>query len=115
MRLSFSGSHLQVEHFDKKRECHREICVASRNMKTETFADEVDAYQQEKAKREHLDRWMTFDETAHRLGEDHHNDHCHDHSDDHHRNLIDHPDSGDHRIERKHDVEKTNLHEHSKK
>ena len=55
-------------------------------MKTETFADEVDADQQKKAKREHLDRWMTFDEAAHRPGEDHHNDHRYDHSDDHHGN-----------------------------
>ena len=100
MRRRFSGSHLQVEHFHKKRECHREICVASRNMKTETFGDEVYADQKQKTEREHFDRWMTFDETAHRVCEDHHDYHRQDHSNDHDGNLIDHPDSSDNRIER---------------
>src|SRR4029453_19481758 len=56
---------------------------------------------------------MTFDEAAHRVGEDHHDDHRQDHGDDHDGNLIDHADSGDHGIKRKHDVEQTNLYEHS--
>src|SRR5262245_21391398 len=109
----FSRSQFQVEHFDKERERHRKIRVASGNVKAETFGDEVHADEKEKTEGEHLDRWMTFDEAAYRASEDHHDDHCQYHSDDHDGDLIDHPDSGDHGIKRKHNVEESNLHEHS--
>ena len=112
-RRRFSGSDFQIEHFDEERERHREIGVASGNVKAETFGDEVYADEKEKTEREHLDGWMTFDEAAYRVGEDHHDDHRQDYSDDHDGNLIDHPDSSDHGIKRKHEVEENNLHEHS--
>src|ERR1700750_94857 len=83
----FSGTYFQVEHFDKQRKRHREIGVASGNVKPETFGNKVHTDEKQKTECEHLDRWMTSNEAAYRPSEDHHDDHRQDYSNDHDGNL----------------------------
>jgi hypothetical protein len=75
----------------------------------ESFADQRDADQQQEAEGQHLHGRMTVDEIADRAGrKEHHHDGDH-HGEHHHRQMLSHADSGNHRIEREHDIEQQDL------
>lgn len=111
VRHRFSRSHCQIEHFHEQRECHGEIGVPLWNMKAQAFGDEVDADKKEKTQREHFNGGMPSDEAAYGTSENHHHNYRQNDRDNHHRDFIDHSDRGDHRIDREHEIEQSNLHE----
>jgi hypothetical protein len=43
--------------------------VASGNVKSDTFSDAIHSDAKKKTKREHFNRWITFNETADRLAQ----------------------------------------------
>ncbi len=54
---------------------------------------------------------MVVHEVADRLGRDHHHADGDEHRGDHHRDLVDHPDRGDNRVEAEDRVEQDDLHD----
>ena len=70
------------------------------------------ADEDQKAQREHFHRGVAVDERADRSGRKHHDDDGHHDGEHHDRHLLDHADGGDHGIEREHDVDDLDLHDH---
>ena len=56
----------QVEHLDHRREAHRAVDVAARDVRVQAFGDQVGADQQDEGQRQHLDGRVVVDELAQR-------------------------------------------------
>jgi Na+/H+-dicarboxylate symporter len=104
-----SRSDTDIQHLDDDRKCHREVRISLRDVLPDSLCHEVGADQDEKAQGQHLDRWVPVHEVADRSG-GHQHDAQRDHvRRDHDRYLIHHPDRGDDRVEREHDVDHHDL------
>ena len=114
VQMQFDGGLTLTKFVGLKRKFCK-IDVAFRNFLVESFGQKRDADEQQKRKREHFNGRMFLDERADRAGKQHHRDDRNDDRRDHDRNLLDHPDRRDHRIERKHDVEQRDLNDHARK
>ena len=98
-----------IEDFNKYGEAHCEVDVTLRNVLPKTVSDQCDAYQQKETKSQHLNGWMAFDKAANGPGKEHHEDDRYNDSSDHYRNVVDHSDGSDDRVERENNVEEDDL------
>src|SRR5215218_3057301 len=104
--VSFSAAPgADVQQFDEDGEAHREVDVALGYVLIEALQEEGQADQEQEAQGEHLQCGVAVDDTGDRFGGDQHNQYGNRDGGDHHRDLIDHADSGDHRVERENYVE----------
>ena len=107
------GPHSQVEKLDEQGKRHREIDVAFLDVHAGRFGCQHHADQDQEAQREDLQRGIFVDEPADRIGaEEHHADGEND-RDHHHRQVVGHPHGGNHRVERKDDIEQGDLKDHA--
>src|SRR5215217_1091510 len=98
-----------VQEFDEDGEAHREVDVALGDVLVEALQEQGQADKDQEAQGEHLQGGVAVDYTGYGLGGDQHNQYGHRDGGDHHRDLIDHADSGDHRVERENYVEYDDL------
>ena len=78
-------------------------------MVTKALGHERYPHHQQEGKRQHLDARVIGDESTDGFRKDHHQPDRSDHSGDHHRDVADHADRGNDRIQRKHKVNNDNL------
>ena len=95
--------------FDQRREAHRCVDVALRDMEAEAVGDERHADHQQEAERQHDDRRVLLDKARQRIDGHHHHGHGDDDRDIHDRDLVGHADRGDDRIDREHQIEQQDL------
>src|SRR5215217_1121211 len=98
-----------VQEFDEDGEAHREVDVALGDVLVEALQEQSQADKDQEAQGEHLQGGVAVDYTGYGLGGDQHDQYGHRDGGDHHRDLIDHADSGDHRVQRENDVEDDDL------
>ena len=103
----------QVQRLDEDAERHGRVDVGLVDVEAEAVRDQRDADEQQERQRQHLDRRMVVDEPREWPGRDQHHADGDDDGDDHDRHLIDQADRGQDRIEREHDIEQDDLHEHA--
>ncbi len=88
-----------VKELNDDRETDRRVKVPFRNMEAKPFRHQTQADHQQEAQTEHHHRRVLVDKARQRLGGQQHHDHrdhdrCH-----HHRQMVHHPDRGDHRVQ----------------
>ncbi len=98
-----------VEHLNEDREADGRIQIALGNMEAQAFGGQAETDHHQEAQTQHDHRRAAVDEFGQRLAGNHHQADGEDHRDHHHRQVLDHADGGNHRIQRKHGVQYDDL------
>ena len=98
-----------VEDLDHRRERHRRIEVAARDVEADAVGNQRRADHQQEGERQHARRRVPVDEAGDRAGGGIHDGYRKDDRGDHHADMLGHADRGDDRVDREDHVDERDL------
>ena len=101
-----------VKGFNHDREANRRVQITFRDNKAEAFSNQAEADHQQEAQTEDDNGRVAVNEARQGLAGHQHQADGDDHRGHHHRQVVDHADGSDHRVERKDGVEHHDLRHH---
>src|ERR1043165_3608804 len=105
--------HPQIQHLHPQAERHRKVHIPLRQMLIQPIPHQHHTDQQQKRKRQHLDRRVLLDEPADETRRGHHHADRDPPRDDHPLDVLGHPHRRNHRVQREHDVDQHDLNNHA--
>ena len=102
-----------IKGLDHDREANRCVQVAFRNRKAEAFGNQAKTNHQQEAETENDDGWMTVNEAGQGFTGHQHQANGNNYRRHHHRQMVNHADRGNNRVEGEDGVQHHDLRDHS--
>lgn len=102
-----------VQRLNDDGEANGRIQITFRDGESKPFGNQAETNHQQEAQTENNDSRVAVDKTRQRFAGEQHQTHGNNYRCHHHRQMVDHADGGDHRIEGEDGIQHHNLSDHS--